>query len=84
MTIDAVTSTSINDITLQLYSDAACSQQVGEDIGISDIAAGEQTFTIPADYYNDNTDGLYYKISIDCKKSSNGTIQISKLVYSFD
>ena len=74
ITIDAVTAKSINSITLYCGDTAdACTTQVGTFT----IATGEQSVTITSP-----TSNKFYKISADCKKASNGTLTVSKVVYT--
>ena len=74
ITIDAVTAKSINSITLYCGDKAdACTTS----LGTFTIAAGEQSVTITSPTVN-----KFYKISADCKKASNGTLTVSKVVYT--
>ena len=74
ITIDAVTASSINSITLYCCDSAdACTTS----LGTFSIATGEQSVTISSP-----TSKKFYKISADCKKSSNGTLTVSKVVYT--
>ena len=75
ITIDAVTASSINSITLYCGDKAdACTTS----LGTFTIAAGEQSVIISSP-----TTNKFYKISADCKKSSsNGTLTVSKVVYT--
>lgn len=75
ITIDAVTASSINSITLYCGDSAdACTTS----LGTFTIATGEQSVTISSP-----TSNKFYKISADCKKSSsNGTLTVSKVVYT--
>lgn len=76
MTVDAVTATSINSIKLVVASDSSFSNNV-QTISVTP-ATGDLKFNIPTPTAN-----CYYKIEVDCKKaSSNGPIQISKVVYT--
>lgn len=74
VTIDAVTTSSINSITLYRGDSAdACNESLGK----FSVAKGEQSIVI-----NTPTANKYYKISFDCKKgSSNGLVQVSKVIY---
>lgn len=74
ITIDAVTASNINSITLYCGDSAdACTTS----LGTFTIATGEQSVTISSP-----TSNKFYKISADCKKSSNGTLTVSKVVYT--
>ncbi len=75
ITIDAVTVSSINSITLYCGDKVdACTTS----LGTFTIATGEQSVIISSP-----TSNKYYKISADCKKSSsNGTLTVSKVVYT--
>lgn len=74
ITIDAVTANSINSITLYCGDSAdACTTS----LGTFTIATGEQSVTISSP-----TSNKFYKISADCKQSSNGTLTVSKVVYT--
>lgn len=75
ITIDAVTASSINSITLYCGESAnACTTS----LGTFSIAKGEQSVTISSP-----TKNKFYKISANCKKSSsNGTLTVSKVVYT--
>lgn len=81
VTVDNVTkASSINSVTLTIYSDAGNTVQVGEPIARSDFNAGIWAFAIPEGVQAEN---LYYKLTFDCAPhgSSNGIIQISKVTY---
>ena len=74
ITIDAVTASSINSITLYCGDSAdACTTS----LGTFTIATGEKSVTISSP-----TSNKFYKISADCKQSSNGTLTVSKVVYT--
>ena len=75
ITIDAVTASSINSITLYCGDSAdACTTS----LGTFTIATGEQSVTITSP-----TSNKFYKISADCQQSSsNGTLTVSKVVYT--
>ena len=74
ITIDAVTTNAINSITLYCGDKAdACTTQVGTFT----IATGEQSVTISSP-----TSNKFYKISADCKQSTNGALTVSKVVYT--
>lgn len=81
VTVDNVTkASSINSVTLTVYSDAGNTVQVGEPIARTDFTAGVWAFAIPEGMQAEN---LYYKLTFDCAPhgSSNGIIQISKVTY---
>ena len=76
MTVDAVTIAKINSINLYVATDNGFNQKV-HTISVTP-AKGDLTFTIPTPTAN-----CFYKIEVDCQKgSSNGLIQISKVVYT--
>ena len=74
MTIDKVTTSAINSIKLYVASDSEFSTNLTTYDGT--IAVGDCKFKISSPSTN-----MFYKIEVDCKKSSNGTIQISKVNY---
>lgn len=80
--LNSYTKADVNSVKLQLYSDAALTQKVGEAIQSSKaMEAGENTFAIPA---SSQKDKLYYQLLFDCKVSSaskNGFVELSKVVY---
>ena len=76
VTIDAVTTSAINSTYLQVATDADFSNVV-ETVNVT-IAKGNLVYAIANPGAN-----YYYKIVYDCKKaSSNGPVQISKVVYT--
>ena len=76
VTIDAVTTSAINSTYLQVATDANFSNVV-ETVNVT-IAKGDLVYTIANPGAN-----YYYKVVYDCKKaSSNGPVQISKVVYT--
>lgn len=78
VTIDKVTASVVNSIKLVVASDAEFANIV-ETVDVDSIAAGEKTFNVSADKRAAN---LYYKLVVDCNKaSSNGPVQISKIVF---
>lgn len=78
VTIDTVTASVVNSIKLVVASDAEFANIV-ETVDVDSIAAGEKTFNVSADKRAAN---LYYKLVVDCNKaSSNGPVQISKIVF---
>ena len=72
MTIDAVTPTNINSIKMEVL----LNDKVLETIS-GTIAKGDCVFNI-----SNPQEGCKFKIYVDCKKSSNGSIQVSKVTYS--
>lgn len=79
VTIDKVTTDYVNSVKLLVASDKEFSSVV-ETVTASSITKGDMTFavTTPAA-------GYYYKLVFDCASaSSNGVIQISKVVYNVD
>ena len=76
LTIDALTKSNINSITLSKSSDGSSYS----DIGTFDKSTGAKTVTISSAAPN-----LYYKITADCKSgSSNGLLTISKVEYYYE
>lgn len=73
--IDAVTATSINSIKL-LVSTSADFKTNTASYDVT-VAKGEQTTKITTPVAN-----AYYKYEINCKKASNGSIQISKIIFT--
>ena len=75
ITINAVTASYINSITLYCGDSANKCTTI---LGTFTIATGEQSVTITSP-----TKNKFYKISADCDKSkSNGTLTVSKVVYT--
>lgn len=77
MTVDKVTASNINSIKLYVATDANFSNVV-ETVSVN-AATGALSFKINSPVIN-----AFYKIAIDCKKSSNGIIQVSKVEYYAD
>ena len=81
LTADSYDASSMNSLTLNVYSDAAKTAKVLSQVA-SDPKAGTIEFAIAADK---QAAGLYYELVFDCKvhssKSKNGFVQISKVVY---
>lgn len=76
VTIDAVTTSAVNSTYLQVATDASFTNVV-ETVNVT-IAKGDLVYTIKNPGAN-----YYYKVVYDCKKaSSNGPVQISKVVYT--
>ena len=76
LTIDKVTTSSINEINVEVSEDQNFSK-IKEKISIDKIEAGEKVFSI-ASPSNLN----YFRINIDCAKASkNGSIQISNVSF---
>ena len=73
--IDAVTPESINSIKL-LVSTSADFKTITASYNVN-VAAGGQITKITAPVAN-----AYYKYEINCKKASNGSIQISKITFT--
>ncbi len=81
MRLDKVTAADVNSIKLSVYSDKDFTKEVCTLDPDEAIAQGEMSFTVPA---ASQAAGLYYKLTFDCKISSeskNGFIQISKVIY---
>ena len=77
---DTYDASSMNSLTLNVYSDAAKATKVLSQVA-SDPKAGTIEFAIDADK---QAAGLYYELVFDCKVSSismNGFIRISKVAY---
>ena len=73
LTIDAVTTSAINSLTLKTKT----ADGEWTDAGTFTIAVGTQSVAIATP-----TENMFYQIVADCKKaSSNGPIQISKVEY---
>ncbi len=74
VTLDKVTAANLNSTTLTVASDAAFTQDV-QTITVT-AAQGELPYTVTTPAEN-----RYYKLTYDCKKGSNGFVQISKVEY---
>lgn len=75
MTVDALTTSKINSLKLYVSSDANFSTK---DTYTATAAMGDVVFNISKPVAN-----AYYKIEVDCASgSSNGLIQVSKVVYA--
>lgn len=78
MTVDSVTTTSINSLKLTVATDSNFSNVV-ETVSAT-AKTGAVTFNI-----SNPTPSAYYKITVDCKSASkNGIIQVSKVQYYAD
>ena len=76
VTIDKITASSVNSITLEVANDNDFANIV-ETVTPTEISTGDMTFKI-----NEPKENLYYKLVFDCNVgSSNGFIQISKVEY---
>ncbi len=76
LTIDAVTSTYVNSIYLQVSSTNDFSSS--DKITLGDVSVGAKSISISSPSTN-----CYYKLTFDIKSANdNGPIQISKVVYS--
>lgn len=76
VTIDKVTESYVNSISLIAASDAEFTNII-ETVNAGDIAAGDMNFTLTTPTAN-----CYYKLVFDCASAkSNGVIQISKVAY---
>ena len=76
LTIDAITATSINSITLLISDSSDFSNATTVAVNKS---KGEQEITVPEEIAGANK---YYKLVFDCAKaSSNGTVQVSKVEF---
>ena len=76
LTIDKVTIANINSITLSSADSSTAADSDWTDLATFDIAQGNQAVTIATPAANKS-----YKITFDCKKGSNGSIQISKVQF---
>lgn len=77
VTIDAVTASNVNSITL--YSGTSASACTTSE-GTFSASTGAQTVTVKSPAAN-----KFYKISFDCKKgSSNGLVTVSKVEYYYN
>lgn len=74
LTIDAITSSSVNSITLSTSSDGS----TYTNAGTFDKSKGSQVVTLTSP-----TENLYYKITVDCKKGTNGLITITGVKYYY-
>ena len=76
VTIDKITASNVNSISLQVASDAAFNDVV-ETVNAESLEAGEMIFNVSKAEKN-----LYYKLVFDCASASgNGIIQVSKVQY---
>ena len=77
VTIDKITASYVNSITLEVANDNDFANIV-ETVKPTEISTGDMTFKI-----NEPKENLYYKLVFDCNggSSSNGFIQISKVEY---
>lgn len=79
VTIDKVTSASVNSIYMVVSSDEGFSTEV-EKVALDDVSTGDKTFSVQTP-----TAGYYYKLVFDCAKvSNNGIVQVSKVVYNVE
>lgn len=78
LTIDKIDKTYVNSIKLTVASDSNFSNNI-QTIEIDDLSIGDKTCIVPTP-----TSNCYYKLTFDCKSgaSSNGFVQISKIVYT--
>ena len=74
VTLDNVTVANLNSTTLIVASDAAFTQDV-QTITVT-AAQGALPYVVTTP-----TKDMFYKLTYDCKKSSNGFVQISKIEY---
>ncbi len=74
LTIDAITATSVNSITLKIADNAEFNNSTDVSVNKS---TGEQFIVIPSPAEN-----MYYQLVFDCAKSSNnGIVTVSKVEY---
>ncbi len=76
ITIDKVTKASINSIKLLVSTSKDFTTDTTTSYDVN-VAKGEQTTKIKTPVAN-----AYYRYVIDCKKASNGSIQISKITFT--
>ncbi len=79
--LDSVAADDVNSIKLSVFSDKDFTKEVCSVSPEGAIAVGETSFVIPE---ASRAAGLYYKMVVDCKVSSNaknGFVQISKVIY---
>lgn len=76
ITIDKVNDASINSIKLLVSTSANFTTDTTTSYDVN-VAKGEQTTKIKTPVAN-----AYYRYVIDCKKASNGSIQISKITFT--
>ena len=77
VTIDAITASMVNSISLIVASDAAFTNVV-ETIDAKELTMGDMVFGVTNTGAN-----LYYQLKFDCQKASkNGSVQVSKVVYN--
>lgn len=76
ITIDKVNDASINSIKLLVSTSANFTTDITTSYDVN-VAKGEQTTKIKTPVAN-----AYYRYVIDCKKASNGSIQISKITFT--
>ena len=72
MTIDAITVNNVNSIKLEVLDGSKVKETI-----TGKVAKGDCVFIITTPQNN-----CKYKISVDCKKASNGSVQVSKVVYT--
>ena len=77
MKITAITASAINSISLEISSSSDFTKPITSISG--NKATGDCTFNIPENLQGTN---YYYRIVIDCKASSNGTITVESVAYS--
>ena len=79
VTIDAIVETSVNSISLYVYSDANC-KKIVETLKATTKTTGETSFVITSP-----SASYYYMLEFNCKKGSkNGLVQVSKVIYYAD
>lgn len=76
VTIDAITTDNVNSISLTVADDAQFKTNAAT-YKAAKLAKGDLPFTIDKPAAN-----KFYKLTFDCKASSNGVIQVSKFVFS--
>ncbi|MCM1177307.1 MAG: fibronectin type III domain-containing protein [Clostridium sp.] len=77
VTIDAVKADNVNSIKLLVASDKEFTENL-QEIPVTEIQTGEISLNISTP-----TENCFYQLAFDCKKSSsNGIVQVSKIVYT--
>lgn len=77
VTIDAITANSVNGIYLYVSDSSSFNGLTPIKPVGSTLEAGDLTFLIQEPSVN-----KFYQLAFDCQKSSNGIIQVSKVVYN--
>ena len=78
LTADKYDAANVTSLVMNVYSDSARSTKVCSVDMTSSAKAGEIEFAVPSE---NQAKGLFYEIVFNCKKASNGFVQISKVAY---